>query len=82
LHELGFDETQGLWINANGPNGGMNIREILNEYDVRPIVFGTAAMDTMESIQRSKTARLVMHPAYAMRFNKQDEFKQQLRSVL
>lgn len=82
LHELGFDETQGLWINANGPNGGMNIREILNEYDVRPIVFGASAMDTMESIQRSNMARLVMHPAYAMRFNKQDEFKQQLRSVL
>lgn len=82
LHELSFDESQAMWVNANGPNGGMNIREILNEYDVRPIVFGNAAMDTMQWINRSQAARLCMHPAYAMRFNKQDEFKQQLRSHL
>jgi thymidylate kinase len=82
LHELGFDETQGIYVNANGPNGGLNIREIMNEFDVRPIVFGNSAMDTMHYIRRAQSARACMHPAYAMRFNKQDEFKQQLRSFL
>jgi thymidylate kinase len=82
LHELGFDETKAVYVNANGPNGGMNIRDIMNQYDVKPIVFGIAAMETMRFIGRAQSARACMHPSYAMRFNKQDEFKQQLRSFL
>jgi hypothetical protein len=82
LHDLSVDETQAIYVNANGPNGGLNIREIMNEFDVRPIVFGNAAMDTMHWIRRAQSARLCMHPAYALRFNKQEEFKQQLRSHL
>lgn len=82
LHELGFDETKAMWVNANGPNGGMNIRELMNDFDLKPIVFGENAMDTMGYIKRAGSARKCMHPAYAMRFNKQDEFKQTLRSLL
>jgi len=83
MHELLIDETECVWVNANFTNGGMNIRELKNSFDLQIIALGANAADTIKDL-RLDDSRMIeaVHPSYALRFNHQEDFKRQLKRRL
>tara|TARA_R110002126_G_scaffold63580_8_gene162916 strand:- start:596 stop:1588 length:993 start_codon:yes stop_codon:yes gene_type:complete len=81
LHSIGFDETRAVYINAHDDSGPMYVNDCLR---VKPymkvICFGNYAYDTMSSFTRK--IHKVIHPSYAKRFNKRDEFLLQLEGAI
>lgn len=82
LHEIGFDETHVMFTNALRANGSMNydIQTLVRQYSLLPIMLGNKAKKICKDMNL-KPYKTIMHPSYAMRFNKRDEFKKQLIDV-
>ena len=83
LHDLHFDETRAVYINANSGNGGLFIGDSLrrNPY-MKLVVLGQLAFDTLKDLRLENNVRRCMHPSAAKRFNKRDEFMTELKGAL
>jgi thymidylate kinase len=83
LHDLHFDETRAVYINANSGNGGLYIGDCLRHSPyMKLVVLGQLAFDTVKHLRMDRTAVRCMHPSAAKRFNKRDEFMQELKGAL
>lgn len=82
MHEILLQETDCVWVNINSTNGGMNVRELKQQYDLKTIALGANAASTLRYLDLDSNSYETMHPSYALRFNKQDIFKEQLRKAL
>jgi len=81
LHSLSFDETRAIYINAHDGNGPLYVNDCLRAKPyMKVICFGNQAYDTMSEFTRK--IHKVMHPSYAKRFNKRQEFLLQLEEVI
>jgi thymidylate kinase len=81
LHELTFDETKAVYINAHDANGPMYVNDCLRAKPFMKVVcFGNDAYETMSAFTRR--IHKVMHPSFAKRFNKRAEFKHELEEVI
>jgi hypothetical protein len=81
LHDLTFDETKAVYINAHDTDGQMYVNDCLRAKPfMKVICFGSKAYDTMSPFTRK--IHKVMHPSYAKRFNKRQEFLLQLEEVI
>jgi len=81
LHSLSFDETRAIYINAHDGNGPLYVNDCLRAKPyMKVICFGNQAYDTMSDFTRK--IHKVMHPSYAKRFNKRQEFLLQLEEVI
>lgn len=83
LHEMHFDETRAVYINANSGNGGLFIGDCLrrNPY-MKMIVLGQLAFDTIKELRMDNNISRCMHPSAAKRFNKRDEFMKELKEAI
>ena len=82
LHDLLFDEQRAIYVNANSSGGGLYINDCLRVKPYMTVVaLGKAASDTLGYYCLKKPIE-VMHPSYAKRFNKRDEFMQQLKGII
>jgi hypothetical protein len=83
LHNLNFDETRAVYVNANSGNGGLFIGDCLrrNPY-MKLVVLGQLAYDTIKDLRMEHHAVRCMHPSAAKRFNKRDEFMIELKGAL
>ena len=78
-----IDETECVWVNARYANGGMNIRELKNAYDLQTIALGANAADTIKDLRFDDSLMIeAVHPSYALRFNHEEDFKRQLKRRL
>jgi thymidylate kinase len=81
LHDLNFNETKAVYVNAHNSNGPLYVNDCLR---VKPymkvICLGNQAYETMSAFTRN--IHKVMHPSYAKRFNKRDEFLLELKGVI
>jgi hypothetical protein len=81
LHELNFDETRAVYINAHDGNGPLYVNDCLRAKPyMKVICLGNGAYGTMTEFTRRICK--VMHPSYAKRFNKRAEFLQELREAI
>ena len=81
LHSLSFDETRAIYINAHDGNGPLYVNDCLRAKPyMKVICFGNQAYDTMSEFTRK--IHKVIHPSYAKRFNKRQEFLLQLEEVV
>ena len=81
LHELSFDETKAVYINAHDGNGPLYVNDCLREKPyMKVICFGNQAYDAMS--QFTRRIHKVMHPSYAKRFNKRTAFMLELEEVI
>lgn len=78
LHELGFDETRGMWTNANDPDE--HVEELLERESLKVVALGGNAALYLDSIGVDYAP--AFHPSYVRRFNKLQEFKNQLITPL
>ncbi len=82
LHDILFDETRAVYVNANSAAGGLYIKDCLR---IKPymnvVALGANAADTL-SYYSLKKAKKIMHPSYAKRFQKRDEFINELKETL
>lgn len=82
LHEMLFDEQQAIYVNANSPSGGLYINDSLRAQPfLKVIALGEAASKTLTHYCLVKH-QTIMHPSYAKRFNKRDEFQSQLKGAV
>jgi hypothetical protein len=80
-HELLFDETKAVYINAHDGNGPLYVNDCLRAKPFMKVVcFGNDAYETMSAFTRC--IHKVMHPSFAKRFNKRNEFMQELKEVI
>ena len=80
-HDLMFDETQAVYVNAHDGNGPLYVNDCLRAKPyMKVICFGNDAYDTMSAFTRR--IHKVMHPSYAKRFNKRSEFKKELYEAI
>jgi hypothetical protein len=80
-HELLFDETKAVYINAHDGNGPLYVNDCLRAKPFMKVVcFGNDAYETMSAFTRR--IHKVMHPSFAKRFNKRNEFMQELKEVI
>jgi hypothetical protein len=81
LHELNFDETRAVYINAHDGNGPLYVNDCLRAKPyMKVICLGNGAYGTMTEFTRRICK--IMHPSYAKRFNKRAEFLQELREAI
>ena len=81
LHELNFDETRAVYINAHDGNGPLYVNDCLRAKPyMKVICLGNGAFGTMTEFTRRICK--IMHPSYAKRFNKRAEFLQELREAI
>ena len=81
LHDLVFDETQAIYINAHDGNGPLYVNDCLRAKPyMKVICLGNQAFETMSAFTRK--AYKVMHPSYAKRFNKRSEFTLELEEII
>jgi thymidylate kinase len=81
LHELAFDETRAIYINANDQDGITHIDRCLSAKPyLHLICLGNEAHASVHSLTRRISS--VYHPSYAKRFNKAGEFLLQLKEAL
>lgn len=78
LHDLHFDERQAMWTNAYAQDE--HVAALYYAYSPKVISLGMSASLYLEesSIPHVK----VFHPAFAQRFNKVSELREQLRAAL
>ena len=80
-HELLFDETKAVYINAHDGNGPLYVNDCLRAKPfMKVICFGNDAYNTMSAFTRR--AHKVMHPSFAKRFNKRTEFMLELEEII
>lgn len=81
LHELTFDETKAVYINAHDANGPLYVNDCLRAKPFMKVVcFGNDAYNTMSAF--SRRIHKVMHPSFAKRFNKRTEFMLELEEII
>jgi hypothetical protein len=81
LHDLVFDETKAVYVNAHDGNGPLYVNDCLRAKPyMKVICLGNDAYDTMSSFTRR--AYKVMHPSFAKRFNKRKEFMIELQGAI
>jgi hypothetical protein len=81
LHELLFDETRAVYVNAHDGNGPLYVNDCLRAKPfMKVICLGNDSYSTMSYLTRR--AHRVMHPSYAKRFNKRKEFILELREII
>jgi hypothetical protein len=81
LHELTFDETKAVYINAHDANGPLYVNDCLRAKPyMKVICLGNNAYETME--QFTRRVYKVMHPSHAKRFNKRKEFMLELEEII
>lgn len=83
LNEIFIDETRFMWTNAYDEFNNYNvmINDLLIKHGLTPIVLGNEALDALHK-HGFKHLTSIMHPSYAKRFNKREEFKAAIRSSL
>lgn len=81
LHELTFNETKAVYINAHDGNGPLYVNDCLRAKPFMKVVcFGNDAYNTMS--QFTRRIHKVMHPSFAKRFNKRTEFMLELEEII
>lgn len=81
LHELMFDETRAVYVNAHDGNGPLHVNDCLRAKPyMKVICLGNQAHETMSQFKRR--INKIMHPSYAKRFNKRAEFLQELTEAI
>ena len=82
LHDILFDEQRAVYVNANSAGGGLYINDCLRiKPHMNVVALGANAADTL-SYYCLRKAKKIMHPSYAKRFQKRDEFIQELKDTL
>lgn len=81
LHDLSFDETRAVYVNAHDYNGPLFVNDCIRAKPyIKVVCFGNASYNTITEFSRRVIK--VMHPSYAKRFNKREEFTAELKEVL
>lgn len=81
LHDLTFDETKAIYINAHDTDGPTYVNDCLRAKPfMKVICFGSQAYETMSPFTRK--IHKVMHPSYAKRFNKRVDFLLELEEAI
>ena len=81
LHELHFDETRAVYVNAHDGNGPLYVNDCLRAKPyMRVICLGNDSFNTMGAFTRR--AVKVMHPSFAKRFGKRQEFLLELEEAI
>jgi hypothetical protein len=81
LHELRFNETHAIYVNAHNPNGPLYVNEVVRKKPfIQVICLGNQSYETM--LRFNRNIKKVMHPSFAKRFNKRDEFMLELEGAI
>lgn len=83
LAELSVDETDLMWTNVYDEHGDGStaIYDLVELEMLKPIIFGNEAEKIVKE-QIGSPYEVIMHPAYAQRFQKKEEFKASLLQAL
>ncbi len=78
LHDLQFDEGEGLWTNAYARDE--HVERLVAEYKLNVIALGNEASRSL--VKSGVPHTTVFHPSYAKRFSKVPELREQLYKIL
>ena len=81
LHDLSFDETRAVYVNAHDGNGPLFVNDCIRAKPyIKVICLGNDSYNTMSAFTRRITK--VMHPSFAKRFGKRQEFLLELEEAI
>jgi len=81
LHDLSFDETRAVYVNAHDGNGPLFVNDCIRAKPfIKVICLGNDSFNTMGAFTRR--AVKVMHPSFAKRFGKRQEFLLELEEAI
>jgi hypothetical protein len=81
LHELRFNEERAIYVNAHNHNGPLYVNDIVRKKPfIQVVCLGNQSYETM--LRFNRNIKKVMHPSFAKRFNKRDEFMLELEGAI
>jgi len=81
LHELVFNETEAVYVNAHDANGPLYVNDVIRAKPfIRVICLGNNSFNTMTAFTRRCVK--IMHPSFAKRFGKRQEFLLELEEAI